>query len=505
MLPSRNVVLAFLSLLGFTHRFGRALLQYQICDDPRISEHFGPLNELWDEVIQSYGKALNIDKELELQDASVRYNAAEALVQSASDTRSETVRKQRLNEAVNLFAQTLDIQEGALTHQQMIQEEVEGGVSLADTAANSGADNSTMSEDTTAYSVEQQDEWATVSEPITPEAVCETLQAQLYAMTEALEIGVPPETALEYNNIASIMIDRKFPHYIAMLPTMEENASADKQTATLSVSAAATMFTPSGPAQSIKRNPQEEARITARRQIAAFKAQYAESLHSVNALSPEAFLNHINEAYGYIPADSKIELATLPGEDIIDYAEWLCAFDADMGEASTTKFEQTTGLRRPALARARRLIAHAVERKGDEYLQLAYLLYAEVELRRFNLETHGMADTESNVAKTALVWLKNSAVYGRASIAYGTRADRYDRDRQAKLQEAEVKTEVVEFLGLAIEQGAVGGREIRKEVQNMDKGNLVKILESCVTEMLFRKDAIETWAQTYGIDLTSIA
>lgn len=175
---------------SFDLAYNKARLQYEVAQQPRLLQHLPtPLIDLLQTTLDSHRLALTIDQDnadLLFNTAQVLTSLAEAISEGkklSESPRDEALRL--LQESLELFQRCLGVQEFKFTQDQQnstleAQPPPDANSARADNIS-SGVSNAS-----------EEGVWASVEEPITKDALLDTIIAQLDTLTAICSIGSSP-------------------------------------------------------------------------------------------------------------------------------------------------------------------------------------------------------------------------------------------------------------------------------------------------------------------------
>jgi len=309
------------------------VLQFELAQDPRICPHFGSRILVLREALETHRQARRLNEE----DANALFNTAQVLTSLAEilvesrDTEEQSSAAPLLEEAVELLSACLTRQEAEYSDIKAAAAEMaaEGGVPLSEEVPIPVA--------ATPTTTEEPEEYATILEPITPEALLDTAFAQLSALTALISAYIytqPHSNPLNsVSFIAAPLIERRIPYFISELPETvpEEPKSHSGPTLTLSLTG-------------IVEKPREvptvatQASKTAEAKLlqANFIAAMADAEYRYELIDLPTYSDRLATAFNALIV---IEPKSLPEKaqyrDVHEaYAEALIAFASTVGEVS---------------------------------------------------------------------------------------------------------------------------------------------------------------------------
>ncbi|KAF6240511.1 hypothetical protein HO173_001179 [Letharia columbiana] len=171
--------------LSFDLSYNKARLQYEVAQQPRLLEYLPtPLIELLQTTLDSHRRALTIDQDnadLLFNTAQVLTSLAEAISEGKKPTGSRGDALRLFQESLELFQRCLNIQEFKHTQDQKSDAQ-EAQLPNADSAS---VDNISSA----ASNASEEEVWASVEEPVTKDALCDTTIAQLDTLTAVCSLA----------------------------------------------------------------------------------------------------------------------------------------------------------------------------------------------------------------------------------------------------------------------------------------------------------------------------
>ena len=454
--------------------------------DARIASQLGSTIDLLQETLESHRFALSLDQEnadILFNTAQVLTSLAEALTEHVKSDdpaqESKTAARALLEEAFRKFSECLTRQEAEYAEiQQQIEaakaQEEQAGLATDNPATSEAHDASLASSpedmETSSTSSEPPEEWATVVEPITPEALLDTVIAQLGSLTTLVSLSAPADanTISQFSNLALPLINTKIPHYTSLLPPPSSAPDASPAPPpSLRLSATSPEDTPT--------TPKDDALLSS----AAFRAALLDTSFRSNLLSAPLYSAHLAETFTpLLPAPSAPLSTNGATNAITAYAEALIDFAAAVSAkeplATTTTVTPSTSpspaapttpspTRKDqwtALSKAQTLLARLTAPTSPlpaPRLAALFLLRGDAEMHRFRLAC--AADAASSWAGSAGVLVRNAGVYYRGAVAWAERA--VEAGVEVELRgAAEVKAAVAECVRAVVVDGeGMGGVE----------------------------------------------
>ncbi|KAF1991921.1 hypothetical protein K402DRAFT_459148 [Aulographum hederae CBS 113979] len=285
---------------SFDLTYNKALLQYQITQDPRILKHFGDETELLQETLDSHRRALQLDQE----NADILFNTAQVLTSLAEilgdedNIFSKEKARKFLRESLELFSACLTKQELDFSEVQAQMDE------LSEESNQDGGGGVSLNPDSASEKISPHnppEELATVVEPITSSTLLDTALAILSSLSLLADLSAPSHdsTLATITELASPLIQTKIPQYISLLSSdvPVDTIAARSSGPVLSLTATtATLSLTADQAPQI--SPQQAAKEEAGLAIANFTASISEAEYGSMQISEGTYLARLTSAFG---------------------------------------------------------------------------------------------------------------------------------------------------------------------------------------------------------------
>jgi hypothetical protein len=401
----------------------RAHLEYSITEDERIVSHLGDRTALLEETLVSHRFAVSLNPsntDVQFNAAQVLTSLAELLLQSGTQETTKVSARALLEEAVDIFTNCLESQQREYEQMQAdiakarasgeYQEAWEGGVSLNNDKAEEEAE-------TASNSSEAPGDWATVEEPLTPEAILETCIAQLGALTTLLGLYDPSDLS----NIEKKAHDgldtatAKIPALIDLIETTPSVKPKDEPKAgpTLSIGSSAV--------EEVTTTPRDDAILA----TATFKTTIAELTYRSGRSASTEYAQTVEQIFSKISessdgsASSELAVANIRSsyaDALIDLASALA--DGTQYTASSPTFSTDVEIQWTALAQAQTLLTQLASAPYTSFLSASrladiFLARGDVDLFRFRMSLFETAKPAWVKSKSVLVG--NSGVFYRGA------------------------------------------------------------------------------------------
>jgi hypothetical protein len=408
----------------------RAHLEYSITEDERIVSHLGDRTALLEETLVSHRFAVSLNPsntDVQFNAAQVLTSLAELLLQSGTQETTKVSARALLEEAVDIFTNCLESQQREYEQMQAdiakarasgeYQEAWEGGVSLNNDKAEEEAE-------TASNSSEAPGDWATVEEPLTPEAILETCIAQLGALTTLLGLYDPSDLS----NIEKKAHDgldtatAKIPALIDLIETTPSVKPKDEPKAgpTLSIGSSAV--------EEVTTTPRDDAILA----TATFKTTIAELTYRSGRSASTEYAQTVEQIFSKISessdgsASSELAVANIRSsyaDALIDLASALA--DGTQYTASSPTFSTDVEIQWTALAQAQTLLTQLASAPYTSFLSASrladiFLARGDVDLFRFRMSLFETAKPAWVKSKSVLVG--NSGVFYRGARTYAEKA-----------------------------------------------------------------------------------
>jgi hypothetical protein len=421
--------------------------------------------------------------------AQVLTSLAETSLESGTQETNKGSARALLEEAVHIFTECLENQQREYEQMQAdiakaqasgeYQEAWEGGVSLND---NQAAEEEEETEAASSSS-EAPGDWATVEEPLTPEAILETCTAQLGALTTLLGLYDPSDLAnIEKKaHDGSDTATAKIPALINLMGANPSTQAKDEPKAgpTLSIGASAVEeVTTTAKDDAILATANFQATIAevAYRSGRSDSTQYAQTVEQIfsklnsskeGIASSELAVANIRSSY----ADALIDLASALA-DGTQYTPLSPTFSTDTEIQWTALTQAQTFLTQ--LASAPYTLILSASRLAD-----IFLARGDIDLFRFRI---GLFDSSKPAwVKSKPVLVGNAGVFFRGARTYAEKAGAMEvrTTADAKAIVAEILKEV-----------ASGSQEIKSHWKGRST-DVTKVLEQMVQEGVVGRENVE--------------
>lgn len=460
-------------------------------EDERIVANMGNKIELLEETLRSHRAAIALNPEnidVLFNTGQVLSSLAEALLDSRTSDTARTPARTLLEEAVDIFTRCLASQQHEYEQMQVEIAKATASQELYDSAepiesTNVNTANEQDSMETSSTSSDGPGEWATVVEPVTPEAMLETCTAQLGALSILLGLYNPSDSpSIEAKAQGGLdTVNTKIPTLINLIQKSPSSNAPDESAPgpTLSIGSSTSEeahTSPKDDALLAAANLQAsiaEVRFRSRQSGAVQYASQVEQLFAPLIKSPPQtnILDHslVNSLSAY--ADALIEVASAisdspqysstasnPGDDLD--AQWAALTQA---QAILTKL--STGSYASALSPSR--LADIFSARGD------------VDLFRFRISLFESAKPAWVKSKSVLV--SNAGIFYRGARSYAEKAGAPQVHKTS-----DVKAVVAEIL-----KEAASGSGVSKEHWKGKGQDVVRVLEQMVEEGIIGKENAE--------------
>ncbi|KAH8726793.1 hypothetical protein GQ44DRAFT_738568 [Phaeosphaeriaceae sp. PMI808] len=475
---------------SFDLAYNKANLEYSITDDERIVSQLGNRPALLEEALISHRFAISLNPtntDILFNTAQVLTSLAEILLESGTQETAKVPARELLEEAVNIFKGCLESQQHDYEQMQAeiakaqasgeYREAWEGnGVSLG----NNQADDET---ETASGSSEAPGDWATVEEPLTPEAILETCTAQLGALTALLGLYDPSDLsniekrAHDGTETATAKIPALI-NLIDMSPTPKTKAEPE---------AGPTLSIGSSAVEEVTTTPKNDAALA----IANFQATVAEVAYRSGRGNSTEYAQTIEQIFSKMAsntdgtASSELAMANIQSsyaDALIDLTSALA--DGTQYTPSSPTFSTDVEIQWTALTQAQNLLTKLSAAPYTSVLSASriadiFLARGDTDLFRFRISLFEIA--KPAWVKSKMVLVGNSGVFYRAARSYAAKAGALEVRgvAEAKAVVAEVLKEV-----------ASGSRSVKESWKGKGVG-VMKVLEQMVEEGVVGYEIVE--------------
>jgi hypothetical protein len=392
--------------------------------------HLGDRTALLEETLKSHRFAISLNPtntDVQFNAAQVLTSLSELLLQSGMPDTVKVSARPLLEEAVDIFTKCLESQQREYEQMQAeiakaqasgeYQEAWEGGVPLTNDQAEEEAE-------TASNSSEAPGDWATVEEPLTPEAILETCIAQLGALTTLLGLYDPSDLS----NIEKKAHDgldtatSKIPALITLIDTTPSTKPQDEPRAgpTLSIGSSAV--------EEVTTTPKDDAILA----TATFKSTIAELTYRSGRSASTEYAQTVEQIFSKISesnegsASSELAVANIRSsyaDALIDLASALA--DGTQYTASSPTFSTDIEIQWTALTKAQTLLTQLASAPYTSFLSASrladiFLARGDVDLFRFRMSLFETAKPAWVKSKQVLVG--NAGVFYRGARTYAEKA-----------------------------------------------------------------------------------
>jgi len=471
---------------SFDLAYNKANLEYSITEDERIVSQLGSKTALLEETLKSHRFAISLNPtntDILFNAAQVLTSLAEASLESGTQETAKIPARALLEEAVDIFTACLESQQREYEQMQAEIAKAQASGEYQEAWEGGGVPlNSAQAEDeeTGSNISDAPGDWATVEEPITPEAILETCTAQLSALTTLLGLYDPSDLS----NIEKKAHDgtdtatAKIPALINLIDTTPSMKPQDEPKAgpTISLGASAVeevTTTPKDDAILATANFQTTIAEVAYRSGRSESTQYAQTVEQIFSKitggSASSDLAKANMQSSY--ADALIDLASALG-DGTQYTSSSQTFSADV-EIQWTALTQAQNLLTQLAATPYASILSA-SRLAD-----IFLARGDTDLFRFRMSLYESA--KPAWMKSKLVLVGNAGVFYRGARTYAEKAGAAEVRSMA-----DAKAIVAEIL-----KEVASGSQVTKDSWKGRSAHVAKVLEQMVEEGIVGRENVE--------------
>lgn len=466
----------------------RANLEYNITEDDRIVAHLGNKQALLEETLISHRLAISLNPtntDILFNGGQVLTSLSELLLELGTQESAKFPARALLEEAVDLFTHCLESQQRGYEHmqaeiakaqasgeyQEVWQGELGGGVSLA-------AGQEDQDAETASSSSEAPGDWATIEEPLTPEAILETCIAQLGALTTLLGLYDPSELS-HIEKKASDGTDTaaaKIPALITLIENAPSPTRPEEPKAGPTLSIGGTSST----GMEIYTTPIEDALLA----TANFRTSVAEVSYRSGQSDSTTYAQTIEQLFTKLTSTSPPESSTFSdlakanisssyADALIDLASTLA--DGPRYTPSSPTFSTDVEIQWTALTQAQNLLTTLSSPPYKTLLpasQLADIFIARGDTDLFRFRISLFENAKPAWIKSKMVLVENAGVFYRGGRTYAEKAGvgSVRETANAKAVIAEVLKEVA--------SGSSGNKENSKGMGSP----VVQVLEQMVEE-----------------------
>lgn len=459
----------------------RANLEYSIVEDERIVTQLGNKTALLEETLNSHRFAISLNPtntDILFNAAQVLTSLAEASLESKTQESAKLPARESLEEAVDIFKRCLESQQREYEQMQAEIAKAQasgeyqeawggGGVSLSDEPAQQEPETGSNVSETPG-------EWATVEEPVTPEAILETCTAQLSALTTLLGLYDPSDLS----NIEKKAQDgtetatAKIPALINLIDTTPSLKAQDEPKA--------------GPTLSIGVSTVEEASTTPKDDavlaVANFQAIIAEVAYRSGRTSSTEYAQTIERTFSKmspgIEAASDIDPAK--ANILSSYADALIDLASALADGiqyipSSPTFSTDVEIQWTALTQSQNFLSHLATVATTLHLSATrladiFLARGDTDLFRFRIAL--FEQSKPSWSKDKMTLVGNAGVFYRGARSYAEKAGAVE-----VCGVADAKAVVAEIL-----KEVASGSEDVKETWKGKSAIITRVLEQMVEE-----------------------
>ncbi|KAJ9658032.1 hypothetical protein H2201_007927 [Coniosporium apollinis] len=478
---------------SFDLAYNKALLQYQMTQDPRIAAQLGDPVVLLRETLESHQYARQLSEE----NADILFNAAQVLT-SLAEARAEDVEDaESRNDAARLLQEAVELFSACLARQEMEYSEQQAAAAEAvNTVADTNArdDTDTMDVAETSSDSPATEQWATVVEPVTPGTLLETALAQLSALSTLVSLTTSSSvSALDFiHELASPLLATKIPSYLSLITT---DPSARTKEEFSSASARLISVTEPSPQPVAEGAEEPPPHVTAALTISAYTAVVADAEYRAGLTNADDYAARLTNAYEPLLSEDRYQAA--PSKPFIAvlgaYADALSDLASSLAGLGRAKRQpnqnpsQHASLRWQALSRAQELLtATSKQETSNAEKARIYLARGDIELGRFQLAN--LPDAAASLVKSREVLLKNAGVYYRGAAGLA----RQTSDEEA-VTEATVKEAVAQMQAAQLQTETVAQRSALWEslLSRVRKQQVLDIIRDMLEEGLVAEELVK--------------
>jgi hypothetical protein len=420
--------------------------------------------------------------------AQVLTSLAEASLESGTQETNKGSARALLEEAVDIFSRCLEKQQREYEQMQAeiakakasgeYQEAWEGGVSSDNNQAVREQETEAASS-----SPETPGDWATVEEPLTPEAILETCTAQLGALTTLLGLYDPSDLAnIEKKaHDGSDTATAKIPTLIKLMDSNPSTRAQDEPKA--------------GPTLSIGATAVEEVTTTAKDDailaIANFQTTIAEVTYRNGRSDSAQYAQNVEQIFSKLNSSTKgiasSELADANirssySDALIDLASALA--DGTQYSPSSPTFSTDTMIQWTALTQAQTFLTQLASAPYTSVLSASrladvFLARGDIDLFRFRIGLFSSAKPAWVKSKPVLVG--NAGVFYRGARTYAEKAG---------AMEVRVTADAKAIVAEILKEVAGGSQDVKSHWKGRS-ADVSKVLEQMVQEGIVGRENVE--------------
>ena len=469
----------------------RANLQYTISEDERIISQFGNRIALLEETLTSHRFAISLNRtntDILFNAAQVLTSLAEAGLETGTQAAGKHDARPLLEEAVEIFTKCLESQEQEYSQMQteIAKAQASGEYREAWEGERQQQPEAQEDEKTESSDAEAPGDWATVEEPLTPEAILETCTAQLNALTTLLGLLNPALDLLSIGKKAQDGLDtalRKIPALIELIdrsPAATTAIDEPKSGPTLSIGSTSA-------AEEATTTPKEDAILAAANlQTSVMEVHYRSGrIGSTEyaAAVERIFSNLVQSA----EQGSGLDLATINtrsayADALMDLASALA--DGTQYTPSQPTFATDVEIQWTALTQTQNLLTKLASAPYTSILspsRLADVFIARGDTDLFRFRISLFQGAKPAWAKSGPTLVANAGVFYRGGRTYAEKAG------AAQVRStADAKAIVAEIL-----KEVSSGSGVTKDTWKGRNADVTKVLEQMVEEGIVGRDDAE--------------
>ncbi|KAF2476591.1 uncharacterized protein BDR25DRAFT_277843 [Lindgomyces ingoldianus] len=474
---------------SFDLSYNKANLEYKMSEDERIAALLGNKVDLLEETLRSHRTAIALNPDntdVLFNTGQVLTSLAEALLESRTQEIMKASAITLLEEAINVFAKCLASQQHEYEEIQIEIARAQASQEPQDSLDTPGhiVDETTKQEsmEMSSTSSDGPGEWATVVEPVTPEAILETCIAYLetlsiliglYGPSELAHIEQRAQTGLETANI-------KIPALIGLLQISPKTIEEPVPGPTLSIASQSAVEEP-------KSSPKDDASLAA----AKFRANVAEVSYRTGQTTIIQYAGQIEQIFAPLIEPLHSNTGLDPGlvNSLSVYADTLMDLASAISDSSQHSDESSTHLadydsQWAALTQAQTILTQissgtATSSLSPSRLADIFLARGDADLFRFRISLLDIA--KPAWAKSKMVLVSNAGVYYRGARMYAEKADDLKVHKAA-----DAKATIAELL-----KEAANGSNMRKLDWKSRGEEVVRMLEQMIEEGIVGKENAE--------------
>ncbi|KAF2132065.1 hypothetical protein P153DRAFT_429266 [Dothidotthia symphoricarpi CBS 119687] len=465
---------------SFDLAYNKAVLEFNITEDPRIVAHLGNnRNALLEATLVSHRNAISLNPtntDILFNAAQVLTSLAEARLDAGPLDTARLPARMLLEESVDLFTKCLDSQEREYAQMQDEIAKAQASGEYQEAWGGERPAKAQEQEEEEADETEVPEEWAIVEEPLTPESILETCTAQLGALTTLLGLYSPADLASIEKKAQDGLetANSKIPALIDLVDKFPSLDVVDEPKAgpTLSIGSAAAT-------EEATTSPKEDAVLAA----ANFHASIAEAMYRSGRTTSTEYAQTVESTFSSLTKGTAtttdlafINIQSAYADALMDLSSALA--DGTQYTPSFPTFSTDIEIQWTALTQVQTILTKLSSAPQSSFLspsRLAdvFLARGDVDLFRFRMSLFEAAKPAWVKSRTVLV--TNAGVFYRGARSYAERAGTSGVRgvADAKAIVAEILKEVANGSGAKKEHWKGRSADVARVVEQMAEEGIV--------------------------------